>query len=532
MPQQSMNAPLTRNLINRVAVGDMLRRRARDAGDALALADYNLDPPQKLTFAQLNARSNQIARVLRDLGAVKGDRVAVLSQNCNDVPAVMYACFKAGLVYVPLNVAMGDDDLLYVVEHAAPACIVAHPGHAERWAGLSRRLAAAPRGLVLGRAGRNGFDPIDPLIDGASADDLLDVVIEDRDPAQILYTSGTTSRPKGAVHTHLSMVMWTLSMALAFNMGRGDSILCPLPLFHIGGESHMLMCHQVGGAFVYSGFDAALYADLIEHERVAGIFLLPMMWKAMLELPGIEARDFSALRWALYAMAPMSGDVLERLRRVFGASFQQASGQTETSIMTMFYAGTEVDLPGENYWGRPIATAEQAVLDEAGNELPPGEVGEICWRGPTIMQEYYHDAEASKTATQHGWHHSGDLGKIDSFGQLLFVDRKKDMVKSGGENVSSVRVEQVICGVPGVTAVAVVGLPHPKWEEAVSAFVTVAPGATTDASEIMAECRRVLAKYEVPKHIEIVPALPATPTGKVLKHELRRSYASLFATAE
>lgn len=517
-----------RNLINRVAMGDLLRRRAREAGASLALADYNISPPQKLTFAQLNERANRVAWVLRAKGAVKGDRVTVLSPNCNDVPTLMYACFKAGLVYVPLNVAMGDDDLAYVVDHAAPVCAFVHPSLAERWSLLCEKFSKTPVNLVFGEQRPGAIEPLEPLVSQASASEMIDVVINDRDPAQILYTSGTTSRPKGAVHTHLSMMMWTLSMALAFNMARSDSLLCPLPLFHIGGESHMLMCHQVSGAFVYAGFDAELYADLIETEKVAGIFLLPMMWKAMLDLPSVEDRDFSSLRWALYAMAPMSPDVLARLRSVFGASFQQASGQTETSIMTKFYADTSVEFAGDNYWGQPIATAEQAVLDENGQELPPGEVGEICWRGPTIMAEYYHDPAATRNAALHGWHHSGDLGKIDSFGQLLFVDRKKDMVKSGGENVSSIRVEQVICGVAGVTAVAVVGLPHPKWEEAVSAFVTVNAGSAISAAEIMDECRRVLAKYEVPKHIEIVTSLPSTPTGKVQKHEIRRAYANLY----
>lgn len=524
-----MEEHLGRNLVNRVAVGDTLRRRARSAGDAIALADYSVTPPRTLSFRELDQRSNQVARVLREHGAAKGDRIALLSPNCNDVPATMYACLKAGLVYVPLNVSMGDEDLAYVVGHASPICAIVHPDHIDRWRVIEQQLSRAPQKLVLGNNRSTDAPALDPLIEASSIDEILDVVIEDRDPAQILYTSGTTSRPKGSLHTHLSMTLWSLSMALAFEMAQGDSELCPLPFFHIGGESHMLMCHQVGGTFFYAPFDAELYASILEKERVAGVFLLPMMWKQMLDLPAIERRDFESLKWALYAMAPMSDQILQRLRQVFGAKFRQASGQTETSIMTIFEADSEVQFPGGNYWGRPIATAEQAVLGDDGQKLPHGEVGEICWRGPTIQTEYYKDDGSSADAIRHDWHHSGDLGLIDENGELLFVDRRKDMVKSGGENVSSIRVEQVICGVRDVTAVAVIGLPHPKWEEAVSAFVTVNAGASTTAHEIMDVCRSKLSKYEVPKHIEIVSALPMTSSGKVLKHEVRRMYADLYA---
>ncbi|MER2534104.1 MAG: AMP-binding protein [Rhizobiaceae bacterium] len=523
-----MDSEPASSLINRVAMGDTLRRRARSSGDAVALADYGVDPPQLMTYRQLHLRSNRMARALMDHGASKGDRVTLLSPNCNDVPAVMYACLKAGLVYVPLNTSMGEEDLGYIVGHAAPSCAIVHPAFVETWDRIGKNLPAGSRTFVLGGEDRGDVPALEPLLDAVSSDDILDVAIADRDPAQILYTSGTTSRPKGALHTHLSMTLWSLSMALAFEMAQGDSELCPLPLFHIGGESHMLMCHQVGGTFAYAPFEPALYAHVIEKERVAGIFLLPMMWKALLDLPDIERRDFKSLKWALYAMAPMSDQVLNRLRQVFGAKFLQASGQTETSIMTLFDSGSDTQFPGGNYWGRPIATAEQAVLGEDGQELEPGEVGEICWRGPTIQSAYYKNEAASAEAVRHDWHHSGDLGLIDGNGQLLFVDRKKDMVKSGGENVSSIRVEQVICGVKDVTAVAVIGLPHPKWGEAVSAFVTVRSGATTTADEIAEACRGKLSRYEIPKHIEIVAALPMTSSGKVLKHELRKRHAGLY----
>jgi long-chain acyl-CoA synthetase len=372
------------------------------------------------------------------------------------------------------------------------------------------------------------FRGLDALAEAVGAEEILDVVIRDRDPVQILYTSGTTSRPKGVVNTNLNLFISSLNMALVFNLGRGDSYASPLPLFHTAAQGHMLMTHQVGGMFVVSAFEAEKFARILESEKINGVFLLPMMWKAMLSVPDVDRRDFSALKRALYAMAPMSAAIMDRLHEVFGCPFNQTSGQTESNVVTKFYDGSPTEFPGGNYWGRPTPIADQAILDDDGMELLAGQVGEICWRGPNIMRTYYRDDTALREARRFGWHHSGDLGLIDAHGQLLFVDRKKDMVKSGGENVSSIRVEQVLLGLPGVTAAAVVGLPHPKWDEAVTAFLTLGPNAQLTVAEIQERCRAALAKFEAPKDILILETLPATPTGKIQKHELRARFADHY----
>ncbi|MDO9526149.1 MAG: AMP-binding protein [Gemmobacter sp.] len=524
----AMTAALEDNLVDRIAIADVLRRRARDSGDALALVDYSVEPSVRLTFSDLNCQANRFGRVLQGQGATKGDRVVVLSSNCTDIAATMYACFKTGMVYVPLNFMMSDNDLVYVVDHCEPASAIVHPSLARRWKEIEGQLAIKPKVVVMGDVAVEGFTPLGTLAASVSDADHLDVILGDRDPVQILYTSGTTSRPKGVVNTNQNVFISSLNMALLFTLSRGDSYASPLPLFHITAQGHMLMTHQVGGMFVVSSFEAEKFARIMEDERINGVFLLPMMWKAMLELPDIATRNFSSLKRALYAMAPMAPSVMDRLHAVFGCAFNQTSGQTETNVVTKFYDGSAVEFPGANYWGVPAPIADQAVLDDDGNELMPGQVGEICWRSPSTMLTYFRNDEALREARRFGWHHSGDLGMIDSQGQLRFVDRKKDMVKSGGENVSSMRVEQVILGLPGVVAAAVVGLPHPKWEEAVTAFVRLGPGATLTAAQIMATCRTELSRFEVPKHIEIVDFMPATPTGKIKKHELRQAYADIY----
>jgi len=523
-----MSLELEDNLIDRVAIADVLRRRARDNAHSIALVDYTAEPPVRLTFDQLNRQANTFGRALQQSGGKQGDRVVVLSPNCTDISATMYACFKTGLVYVPLNYMMSDDDLVYVVDHCAPSCAVVHPTLADRWSAIQAKLTSKPRALVMGDEPKGSFQALGALAASLSDADDNTIILRDRDPVQILYTSGTTARPKGVVNTNLNLFMSSMNMALVFNLGRGDSYASPLPLFHVAAQGHMLMTHQVGGMFVVSAFEATKFARILDSERINGAFLLPMMWKSMLELPDIGTFDFSHLKRGLYAMAPMSPSILDRLHEVFGCPFNQTSGQTESNVVTKFYDGTTVEFPGANYWGVPAPIADQAILDDDGNEVEPGVVGEICWRSPSIMQTYYKDDEALRAARRFGWHHSGDLGAIDAHGQLRFVDRKKDMVKSGGENVSSVRVEQAILGFPGVAAAAVVGLPHPKWEEAVTAFVRLNPGSTLTVDQIMDGCRAGLSRFEVPKHIEIVEHMPATPTGKIQKHELRQRFARLY----
>ena len=526
-----MNLDLEDNLVDRVAIADVLRRRARDSADSVALIDYSAEPPVRLTFDQLNRQANAFGHAILGGGAVQGDRIVVLSPNCTDITATMYACFKTGLVYVPLNYMMSDNDLVYVVDHCDPACAVIHPSLASRWANIGSRLKGTPRVLVMGDDDQIGFPALNRLAAALPDSDHDTVILRDRDPVQILYTSGTTARPKGVVNTNLNLFISSLNMALVFNLSRRDSYASPLPLFHVAAQGHMLMTHQVGGTFVVSTFEAGKFARILTDEQINGAFLLPMMWKAMLELQDIETFDFSSLKRGLYAMAPMSPSILDRLHEVFGCPFNQTSGQTESNVVTKFYDGTAVEFPGANYWGVPAPIADQAILDEEGNEVATGVVGEICWRSPSVMLTYYKDDSALRAARRFGWHHSGDLGHIDAFGQLRFVDRKKDMVKSGGENVSSVRVEQAILGLPGVAAAAVVGLPHPKWEEAVTAFVRLHSGSTLSVEQILEGCRSALSRFEVPKHIEIVEHLPATPTGKIQKHELRQTYAALYAGA-
>ncbi len=292
----------------------------------------------------------------------------------------------------------------------------------------------------------------------------------------------------------------------------------------------MLTSVQMSGKLViHRHFDPVATVAALEQEKIGFVVMLPMMWNACLSVPHVEERDFSELTCCMYGMAPMSAELLGRLRKVFDSPFHLGSGQTEfTPAPCIFYDQTETEMSEGNYWGIPTPTTEQAVLDDAGRECEAGEVGEICWRGPQSMNGYLKNPEATAEVRLHGWHHSGDLGFIDNKGQLMFVDRKKDIVKSGGENVSSCKVEAVLSGIDGVALTAVVGLPHPHWGEAICAIVQPAPGAELNELDIIDYCKSQLGQFEVPKGVVFVNSIEVTGTGKVKKPELRQQYAGLF----
>ena len=286
-------------------------------------------------------------------------------------------------------------------------------------------------------------------------------------------------------------------------------------------------------AVLNAAFEPNLIINSIEQEKIETAVFLPMMWNALLATPDIEKRDFSEFKTGVYAMAAMNRQNLDKVREAFGCVMHLGSGQTEFAPLACMYrdkALTEFD--AGNYWGVPVCTVEQAIMDEFGNELANGEVGEIVWRGPQVMSRYFKNPDASDEAIRFGWHHTGDLGLIDNEGQLLFIDRKKDTIKSGGENVSSQKVEQLLESFEGIERAAAFGVSHPHWGEAVCVCVITQSGAELDTPEIELFCKAHLGKFEVPKAIFICDSLPMTGTGKIRKVELRHQYSDTFATVE
>ncbi|MCW7554625.1 AMP-binding protein [Endozoicomonas gorgoniicola] len=517
---------LETNLIERIALGDLLRRRSRDTANKTAMVSYSEHGRSTVTYKELNQLSNQLVRGLREQGMVQGDSLALLATNSIEFFAVLFACYKGGFIAIPINFLQAVTDIHYNLSKANVKAVVCEPRFApltvdDSLTNISIRVSIGDsEGLTLAQ-----------LAAGQDSHDIDDIIIHDRDTAHIIFSSGTTSKPKGVETSHLSMYMASLSNPLSFGFNKYDSQLAVLPTFHCASLSICIMTLQLGGKLVLlPQFEPLNVARVLEAEQIQSTALLPVMWQALLALPNLKQFDFSQLTTGLYGMAPMPASSRRQLKAAFkNCRFHLVSGQSEfTPFSCTFYDDSDTEFDDANYWGVPSMITDQAILDEQGNELPPGQQGEICWRGPLVMNRYLDDVDASRKIREHGWHHTGDLGFIDNCGQLVFVDRKKDMIKSGGENVASVKVEQVLLSAPSVVQVAVFGVPHARWSEAVCAAVQIAPGQPFNEADIIQYCKARLAGFEVPKRIVSVETFPVTATGKIQKSTLKSQYEALF----
>ncbi|MGO4330213.1 class I adenylate-forming enzyme family protein [Cupriavidus sp. 2TAF22] len=525
-----------RERIGRIALGDVVHRSARRFGARTAL----IEGEHSLSYAGLDAASNQFAHYLLGQGMGGGERVGMLCNNSTAMIVALLGIQKAGLVWVPVNTALAPDAIRYILEHAevtrvvADASVLARPGIAELVAELGLPVVLLePAGEVAAQAPGIAVTKYADALAGQPAT-LPTVDIASGQLAQIMYTSGTTGPQKGVMHSHASV--HSVLMANLVDTGCGSAapevFTCLLPMFHCAQHGNTMSALLGGHAVVVArGFEPArVLADLARH-RVSVVVALPMMYRAMLEHPQFAATDLSSVRLCIYGMAPLPKNLLLRLLDAFCPNFILCSGQTEMyPAATIFEADQQRRRFGA-WWGVGTVGNEVAVMADDGRLLGPGEPGEIVFRGPNVMLGYYKDPQATARAQRFGWHHSGDLGVLDEDGQLLFLDRIKDMIKTGGENVPSIKVEEVLLRHAAVANAAVVGLPHARWGEAVTAFVTLKPGAAIAESELDAHCRAHLGGFEVPKAVLLLAALPATSTGKIQKFELRQRYREHYDEA-
>jgi long-chain acyl-CoA synthetase len=536
---------LARNLIQRINVGDSLTRSAAARPAQLAV----VDGPRRWTYAEFNGWVNQIAHGLAARGYRRGDALGLASGNSAEFLAVYYACAKLGLVCVPVNLGWRPDEVAYVLDHsgarglvtetqlvpqvrdaiakvAAVADVIVAPGTGAGYeaepADRSWTTLAALAGLAetAGTAGATGTA-------GAAEPECF---VDDRDAVSYLYTSGTTSFPKGVVGTHVAIYLESMSSALDSGWNFTDRFAAMMPMFHTAQLNAFCTPAIMVGATIHvlRGFDPAAVADLIERERITQVFGLPMMYRAMLDHPSFPGRDISSLRRAVYAMAPMPDQLIRRCLDGFGCDFALLFGQTEMSPVTTLFR-PEHQLSHIGAVGTAITGVQVAVMGPDGELLPPGEQGEIVYRGPSTMSEYLHNEEATAAAFAHGWFHSGDVGRFGDDGVLWFADRYKDVIKTGGENVASIEVEKAVYAAdPRVAEAVVVGLPHERWSEAITAVVVARPGETIEAAELISALRGQLDGYKVPKAVIVVDELPKTSTGKIQKNIVRAQHASHY----
>lgn len=479
-----------------------------------------------ITWAQLLRRVTALADALSRRGVGFGDRVMILMLNRPEFVESVLAANMLGAIAVPVNFRLTAPELAFLVDDCEARVMITEPVLATVAAGVRNITSVLELIIVAEAATEEGVQGYEELI-GESGDRHEPVDIPNDSPALIMYTSGTTGRPKGAVLTHTNLTGQTMTGLYTHGVDVNDVGFIGVPFFHIAGVGNMLTGMLLGIPTVIhplGAFDPGQLLDVLAAEKVTGIFLVPAQWQAVCAAQQANPRDVR-LRAISWGAAPASDTLLRQMSETFpGAQILAAFGQTEMSPVTCMLLGEDA-IRKRGSVGKVIPTVAARVVDDNMNDVPIGEVGEIVYRAPTLMSGYWNNPEATAEAFAGGWFHSGDLVRMDEDGYVWVVDRKKDMIISGGENIYCAEVENALAGHPAITEVAVIGRPHEKWGEVPVAVAAVTQDGLRleDLDEFLDER---LARYKHPKGLEIVDALPRNPAGKVLKTELRARYGT------
>ncbi|MCU1485977.1 MAG: fatty-acyl-CoA synthase [Actinomycetia bacterium] len=471
------------------------------------------------TYGEMADRVAALAGGLHELGIGRGDVVGILSYNSPEFLEVIFGANRLGAIAMPINWRLAAPEVRYILEHAEARVLMCDDA-------LVELATESAKDLDLVRACTSPSTPDGwtPLADlRSSSSPPAAVLAEADDVHRLMYTSGTTGRPKGVMLTHGNLAWKNLAHLVEFGFTGADLGLACGPLYHVGALDLTTTSLLAAGAtvIIHRAFDAASVVDELERSRVTTVWLAPAMVNAIMALPDIERRDLSSVRVIINGGEKMPIPLLERVQRTFpSAWFADAYGLTETVSGDTFLDRDSL-ITKLGSVGRPCLFLELDVWDDEGRSVPAGERGEIVLRGPKVFGGYWKDPDATATAFAGGWFHTGDIGVRDDDGYLFIVDRLKDMIVSGGENIASSEVERVLYEHEAVLEAAVVGRPDERWGEVPVAHVVLREGATATADELLAHCSGQLAKFKRPKAITFLDALPRNPSGKVLKRELR-----------
>lgn len=476
------------------------------------------------TYGEMAARAVASAGGLSEHGVGQGAVVALLSYNRPEFLETVFAANYLGAIVMPINWRLAAPEVRYILEHSQAHALVCDEALVELGNDATKGIETALARTCISHVAPAGWTTLADL--RASPAEAARVPAAADDVHRLMYTSGTTGRPKGVMITHGNLAWKNLAHVIEFGFTSADLGLACGPLYHVGALDLTTTSLIAVGAttIIHRAFDAAAVVDEIERSRVTTVWLAPAMVNAIMALPDIEQRDLSSVRVVVNGGEKMPIPLIERLQRTFlSAWFADAYGLTETVSGDTFLDRASV-LTRLGSVGRPCLYLELDIWDEEGRSLPPGERGEIVLRGPKVFKGYWRDPDATAAAFSGGWFHTGDVGVRDADGYLYVVDRLKDMIVSGGENIASSEIERVLYEHEAVLEAAVVGRPDERWGEVPVAFVVLRPDATVAEEDLLEHCRARLARFKVPKAITFLDTLPRNPSGKVLKRELRSGW--------
>jgi long-chain acyl-CoA synthetase len=515
---------LLRNIV------DVLRINAKYYPNKRAV----IDSPKEFTWKEVDSRVNRLANALMDLGCKKGDRVAILAYNTSEYIEIVFACAKAGLIFVPLNFRLSPREIRYILKDSAPGILIFGEEFADV---VSEVRPSFPLNYICIEGDRDWATVYEELIQSSPPEERQSRMISEDDPAEIYYTSGTTGLAKGVVHSHRARLEGALTCVIDGELNYDDVYLLNVPaLCHAAGWVWTLATAYVGASIVISklrGFDPETILRTIQEYSITTLQMVPITIMELIEFPDIDKYDFSSLRMIFYATAPMPPGPLRKAIGIFGNIFMQPYGLTETgpnvtclrkrehSIGSLAdeEAGKKIKSCGRPCYGKFVR-----LVDEKGQEVPPHKVGEITVKSMDMMTAYWNNEEETRKTIKDGWLYTGDLATYDEDYYIYLVDRKKDMIISGGLNIYPAEVERVLYEHPAVSQCAVIGVPNDRWGEEVKAFVVLREGQDATEDEIIRFCKDSLASYKKPRSVEFLDELPRNPQGKILKRVLREKY--------
>lgn len=487
----------------------------------------------RYTWEEFDQRTDALARGMAALGVVRGDRVAVLMLNCHRYLELYYACARMGAAIVPLNIRLARPEIVYILNDSESKALVVDKTFAPFATG--RDTFPTVESIVFcGDETPEGMINYDDVVSkGSHMLESVDQAMEDEDLAGLFYTGGTTGRAKGVMLSHKNMMSNALNALVAIGFINQDKWLHAAPMFHLADIGAIFSLTMLGTCHVFIPvFNPVHVLEAIQNERVTATLLVPTMLNAVLNHPDVDNYDLSSLRRLVYGASPMPVELLRQGLQKWGQIFVQGYGMTETSpLLTVLdpadhiLEGTPEQVRRLSSCGKEVLGVEVHVVNIEGEDVHPGEIGEIIARGPNVMLGYWRMPEATDAAIVDGWMHTGDVATIDEENYIYIVDRAKDMIISGGENVYSVEVENALYTHPAVLEVAVIGIPDETWGEAVHAVVVCKPGMQVTGDELIEHAHTLIASYKTPRSIEFSQdALPKSGAGKILKRTLRDKY--------